>query len=135
MEGQRSEWLHTCSSAGSSELMRNCSVVRMPPKRRRREGRGWKRNKVNCKFCHLCCVTCTTRPLSTFLCFVQRNKPSQNEPEDKGVRGAGYTPIVKENARFVKYYQVMRVRGVSTWCTCVYRYIQVTPPPLPPDFI
>lgn len=44
----------------------------------------------------------------TFL-FAQRNKPSQNEPEGKGVRGAGYTPIVKENARFVKYYQVMRV--------------------------
>lgn len=44
--------------------------------------------------------------------FAQRNKPSRNEPEDKGVRGAGYTPIVKENARFVKYYQVKR--GVCT---------------------
>lgn len=46
--------------------------------------------------------------------FTQQHKSSQNESEGAGVRGAGYTPIVKENARFVKYYQVMSM-CVSTW--------------------
>lgn len=35
-----------------------------------------------------------------------QHKPTPRKHED-GVRGAGYTPIVKENERFVKYYQVI----------------------------
>lgn len=115
--------------------MRSC-VVRMAPKRRRREGRGWKRNKVNLKFHHVYCVMssmpnlyvniphCCVQYSSAILVFIfsQRNKPSQNEPGDGGVRGAGYTPIVKENARFVKYYQVMRGVGTCSFCTCSHMY-------------
>ncbi|CAI7989858.1 hypothetical protein GBAR_LOCUS353 [Geodia barretti] len=50
------------------------------PKRRRREGAWQRRNK-------------------------KTNDHSEGSGGEPGVRGAGYTPIVKENDRFVKYYQ------------------------------
>ena len=53
--------------------------------------------------------------LFVYILLSQHNKLNQDKPRD-GVRGAGYTPIVKENARFVKYYQVMgKVLVILGW--------------------
>ena len=48
-------------------------------------------------------------------CQFQKQHCDQSRDDRDGVRGAGYKPIIKENARFEKYYQV-RETGLYT-CT------------------
>ena len=81
------------------------------PKRRRREGAWQRRNKVLQSVCiyiyPLDYINCLAVCLAVCLFFLQKtNDHSEGSGGEPGVRGAGYTPIVKENDRFVKYYQV-----------------------------
>ena len=88
--------------------LRGRYVVDMP-KRRRREGAWHRRNKVLQSVCiyPLDYINCLTVCLTVCLFFQQKtNDHSEGSGGEPGVRGAGYTPIVKENDRFVKYYQV-----------------------------
>ena len=42
-----------------------------------------------------------------YVCVIFLLQPNSGaDSAEDGVRGAGYTPIIKENDRFVKYYQV-----------------------------
>ena len=54
----------------------------------------------------------------------QQKRSHHNKPSpQKGKKGAGYEPIVKENARFEKYYQVSENAVKRDCCTCCKGYI------------
>ena len=59
-------------------------------------------------------------------CQFKKQHSDQSKDDRDGVRGAGYKTIIKENARFEKYYQVRETGSYMYTCSMhMYTFINV----------